>query len=51
MPERRPPGTPQNSRPQNYKSQQTRTVRSINQEKSESDRTDENVDAEAALYI
>ena len=51
MPERRPPRVPPNNPPQNYKPQQTRRVRNINQEKTESDETDESVDAEAALYI
>ena len=51
MPERRPPRTPQNSPPQYYKPQQTSRVRNINKEKTESDQTDESVNAEAALCI
>ena len=51
MPERRPSRTPQNNPPQYYKPQQTKRVRNINQENTESDQTDESVDAEAALYI
>ena len=51
MPKRRSPRMPQNNLPQNYKPQQTRRVRNINQEKTESEHTDESVDAEAAFYI
>ena len=51
MPERRPHNTPQSSSAQNYKSPQTRRIRNINQEKSESEQMEESVDAEAALYI
>ena len=51
MPERRPPRVPQNNPPQNYKPQQTRRVRNINQEKTERYQTDDSVDAEAVLCI
>ena len=51
MPERRPQNTPQTSSAQNYKPPQTRRIRNINQEKTESEQLEESVDAEAALYI
>ena len=50
MPERRPQNTPQPSPSQNYKPPQTRRIRNINQEHTESE-PKESVDAEAALYI
>ena len=49
MPERRPPRILQSSTAQSYKPQETKRVRNINQEKTESEQTDESVDAEAAL--
>ena len=51
VPERRPHKTPQSSSAQNYKPPQTRRIRNINQEKTESEQMEESVDAEAALYI
>ena len=51
MPERRPQNTPQSSSAQNYKQPQTRRIRNINQEETESEQLEESVDAEAALYI
>ena len=51
MPERRPQNTPQTSSAQNYKPPQTRRIRNINQEKTESEQMEESVDAEADLYI
>ena len=50
MPESRPPRMPQNSSPQNYKPQKTRRVRNINQEKPESEHSEESIDAEAATF-
>ena len=51
MPERRPQNIPQSSSTQNYKQPQTRRIRNINQEETESEQLEESVDAEAALYI
>ena len=51
MPELRPPRMPQPSTVQSYKPQQTKRVRNINQEKTESEQTDESVDAEVTLYV
>ena len=51
LPERRPTrGLPNNPSP-HYKQQQTRRVKHIKHETTESDQTEESVDAEAALYI
>ena len=51
MPERRPQNTPQSSSAQKYKTPQTRRIRNINQEKTDSEQLEESVDAEEALYI
>ena len=51
MSKRRPHNTPQSGSAQNYKPPQTRIIRNINQEKSESEQMEESVDEEAALYI
>ena len=50
-PERRLHNTPQSSSAKNFKPPQTRRIRNINQEKTESEQMEESVDAEAALYI
>ena len=50
-PERQPPRGPSNNQYPQYKQQQTRRVEHVKQETPESDQTEENIDAEAALNI